>query len=353
MLTTVAVKLPCPMRESQCRVSSFWSSGSALVAITMMPAETSASAPTVAGRRRSVGASAKQRNGRSGIRNRGPGDQPPIAKRRGVACGVPEELDDGERRDPAGLRPKPAPPERRCRRRRRQGQAYDEEAALAQQHLDEHAKARQPLAEEAGLLPAARGALPRLAGIREVKRVAERPYVERPEREQADESACGECGRRRSAARPRRRRAQADGRDRKRKIDGDGKPGSRARAGDAEGPRSRRTGAKGEERSAAAGTCAKRSVKNGSTSVPSPGWLQRLFRAPARSARRPPDKQEQSDSRQHDRPEADLPDRAERHARHRVGIAQSGVRIRRHGAERAEQRDRRRGPQLERGPLAA
>ena len=111
MLTTVAVKLPWPIRESQWRVSSSWSRGSALVATTITPAETSASAPTVAGRRRSAGASAKQRNGRSGIRKRGPGDQPPSAN----AVGWRAEFQTSSTTVSAAIRPASA---RRPRRQR-------------------------------------------------------------------------------------------------------------------------------------------------------------------------------------------------------------------------------------------
>ena len=63
----------------------------------------SASAPTVAGARRSAGASAKQRNGSSGIRKRGPGRPAAERERDGMPRRVPDELD--ERRARRSTRP--------------------------------------------------------------------------------------------------------------------------------------------------------------------------------------------------------------------------------------------------------
>ena len=189
------MKLPWPIRESQCRVSSFCSSGSALVATTIAPAEMSASAPTVAGARRSAGASAKQRNGSSGIRNRGPGDQPPSAN----STGCRAEFQMSSTTTSATISP-----------------ASDAEAATPEQHAPampaattgvmtrrprwlrssstSDAEARQALAEEARRLPAAARTLAGRARVGEVQRVAERPRVEREEREQPDEAAGAEGG---------------------------------------------------------------------------------------------------------------------------------------------------------------
>jgi len=111
-----------------------------------------------------------------------------------MPSGVPDELDDDERGDQAGLRAKAATPKQDASGHPRSNdRCHDEQTTLAQQQFDEDAKAREALAEEPGVLPAARRTLTGSARIGKVEWIAERPEVECEQREQPDESARSVC----------------------------------------------------------------------------------------------------------------------------------------------------------------
>ena len=162
----------------------------------------------------------------------------PTAEREcgGMPRRVPDELDDDERRDQPGFSAEAAPPEKNAARRSgRDHRCEDEQAALAQQQLEEDAKARNALAEEPRRLPAAGRTLARRPRVREPEWIAESPRVEREERQQSDEPACSV---RSETPQPRRsrRRIEPDQhcRDRERQIDCDGESCCCTRARDAE-----------------------------------------------------------------------------------------------------------------------
>ena len=313
-----------------------------------------ASAPTVAGARRSAGASAKQRNGSSGMRKRGPGH--PAAEREldRMSRRVPDELDDDERARSAPPRAEPAPPEQHAARRRRprrpaSGRAGRAGSAAARRGCG----ARQRLAEEAGLpcQPPARpgpacpsrrdGTGCRTPRCRTPRAGAARrapPARERGSRRTRGARARGvepeqHRGHARAAGRSRRRgprRARA----------ATARATARGRAGRTRRRRTPRRHVREEqrrerqhERRRARGSPRRR--------VPSPGSIRSAARR-MRAAAEPG---------QDDRPEADLPDRAQRDADHRVRIAAAGIRVRRHGADRVQQQVPRRRPEIERRAL--
>ena len=65
----------------------------------------------------------------------------------------------------------------------------------------------------------------------------------------------------------------------------------------------------------------------------------------------PADEQEEDHAREHDRPQADLPDRAQRHAGHRSRVARAGVAVGRHEMDRPQREVPGRRPEVERRAL--
>ena len=144
-----------------------------------------------------------------------------------------------------------------------------------------------------------------------------------------------------------------DGGDRKGKIGGDGKAGRRAGGGDAEqAPVTLEEQRKGEERER---SC--RDVREEQRRERQHEGRQAENRSDGEAETRleavdgPPHQQEQPERGEHDGPEPDLPDGAERHARHRIGVAKVRVRVLRHGMCRAEDEIERRRPDVERRRL--
>jgi type II secretory pathway component PulJ len=273
-----------------------------------------------------------------------------------AATGVPQHLHDADRRDQRGLRAEPTPPQQHDA-----GQAgpdhrrEHEQPALVQQQVGADVEIREMQPEEAvvvrGLVDAAGSRVERGALVDEMERRAERPPVVAEQRQESDEPAGGErhqppeVGDARRCVEPEQHRRHCE-----RRVRRDGEPGRRS--GRRDPPRAgvpSEQQREGQEREQRCGHVREQHRRERQHQRPESerhrggGSQSRLD-----PLHRPAQEDEQQDRRQHHRPQAHLPQRAERHADHRGGIRLARVRVGRDGTGRAKQQVPRRSPEVER-----